>query len=279
MLRLTQTALMRSYFKKVKFAPVNHARPRWLPPRRPHRGTPSANKIDPEDIKNVEDQRRGLDWYKRIKKRGEYRHWPFVKTRDDGLRRHKDPDDAPSRSFSVKDAKCKAGTPLYDYYANTHRDYQIHPSCPPAHMAECIALFTAKVWSKAEVSAYLTNIFEKSNFKSIEEIAKSPGQLARWNKTSAAVPSGLLAHAILCAKDIVRYNTLRDFRIQKQKEGILRTRTMERYFALPYLHKGANAEVPKKQQPLGVYPEGEYYTMREKKKYYHPLHAHWASFF
>lgn len=269
MIRLTPPQL-KSYFAKVKHLPVNHVRPRFLAPRRPHRASPFANKVRPEAIKNTEDQHRGIEWYNRTRNRKEYRHWPFIKMSDDPIRHHKNPEDLPSRSFSVNDEQCQAGRPLWNYYNETSRDYKTATTCPASFMSDFISVFTAKVWNKDTIVEYLKKA-EAAGYPDIASIADPHRRFLSWNKKTNTMPHYLAIHATMCAKDISLYNMRRAYRQKMQTQAVLRTVEMERYFALPYLHTKENVEVPAQPQPLGVFPEGEYLYSRAAKKYVHAI--------
>lgn len=260
------------YFGKVRHLPVNHVRPRHLAARRPHRASPFANKMRPSAIANTEDQRRGIDWYNRIRKRKEYRHWPFIKNSDDLMRRHKNPEDAPSRAFSVFDSKtCLSGKPLWNYYKETSRDYRTDVSCPANYMAEFISVFTAKVWSKQTIAGFLKKA-EANGFKTIANIVDDGRAFFLWNRKTNAMPHYLAVHALMCATDIKEHEARRAHRQKMQQSAVLRTSLMGRYYALPYLRVKENASVPVAQrQPVGVYPEGEYLYTRAAKLYAHPI--------
>eukprot|EP00744_Colponema_vietnamica_P024159 GILI01035180.1.p1 GENE.GILI01035180.1~~GILI01035180.1.p1 ORF type:complete len:278 (-),score=29.07 GILI01035180.1:71-904(-) len=263
-----------NYYRTVQAAPINKVRERWLPPRRPHRGTSIANKTRAEDIKNTEDTRRGVDWYNRIRGRKEYLHWPFIKMTDDPIRRHQDPDRMPSRAFSLLDTQCNSGVPLWNYYEETGRDYQISMDAPTPYLAKFIALYTAKVWSESEIEQYLSKLVSSdAQFATIGGIVANSEALAEHNDNIGCLPAGLLAHVMMCARDIETYNTRKAYRHKMQRSGVLRTNDMERYFALPYLTIGGQAaSVPvAHKQPFGVYPEGEYLTTRAVKRYNHPI--------
>lgn len=269
MLRFSTTQLA-SYFSKVKHLPVNHVRPRHLAPRRPHRASPIANKVRPEAIKNTEDQRRGIEWYNRTRNRKEYRHWPFIRMSDDPIRKHKNPEDLPSRSFSVLDSNSEAGKPLWDYYKESSRDYKTDLTCPPSLMSEFISVFTAKVWNETTVGDYLKKA-EAAGYTDIASIASPRSTFLAWNRKTSTMPHYLAIHAHMCAADIRLYNSRRAYRQKLQKQAVLRNIEMERYFALPYLHSKENVDVPSSPQPVGVYPEGEYLFTRAKKRYVHVI--------
>lgn len=64
------------------------------------------------------------------------------------------------------------------------------------------------------------------------------------------------------------YNEKKAFRAQQHKNGVLRTREMEQYYALPHLRGVAMPE--KLAQPSGCYPYGKY-LYREYNIKIHPL--------
>eukprot|EP00758_Cryptobia_borreli_P018710 Tbor_TRINITY_DN732_c0_g1::TRINITY_DN732_c0_g1_i1::g.3345::m.3345 len=265
---------MSSYFRRNPWAPVAEHRRRWLTPQRAHRRTATANKFNPLEYKNTDDQRVGYDWFCREKRRGLYRHWPWVRMSDDLLREHVDPSSLPSRAFSVRYEKAKQdqiGEPLWNYYEETGRDYEMGDHCPLHLMAPFINVFAGKIWNLTEIESKLKLLESKGNWPTIGDIASDLGGFESWNEKTGTLPMGLVSHIKMLAVDIVTQNSRKAYRIQKHKEGVLRDRHMSRYFTLPYMRSGPAVPVALKQ-PVGVYPSGDFLMMNDPKKIkVHPL--------
>lgn len=271
MLRTSCVALGRSsnYARRNPHLPANEFKPRYEPMKRPNRRSALANKNDPTEYKNTDDQRVGVEWYHRLKGRGLYRHWPWVRMNDDPIRHHKDPDAAPSRSFSVLDDKPQNGVPIWNYYEETGRDYATSNVCPAHYMAPFIALFAGTTWSQTQIEESLKLL--EPQWPTIFDVADNLEAINRWNEVSNALPYGLLRHVELCSIDVVLQNDRKEYRNQQHDASVLRTPDMDRYFALPYT---TGPSVPTTlQQPVGVYPEGRYSTMNGNVVRIHALQA------
>lgn len=271
MLRQTAVGLGRSksYARRNPHLPANEFKPRYRAATKPQRRSALANKEDPLDFKDTHDQRVGIDWYHRIRGRGLYAHWPWVRMSDDPVRLHKDPDAAPSRSLSALEDKPQNGVPLWDYYCETGRDYATANVCPAHYMAPLIALFAGTTWSEATIEAMLKLL--EPQWPTIGDVANNIDAVNAWNEVSGALPYGLLRHIELCSVDIVLQNDRKAFRTERHDASELRTLDMERYYAMPYTQGPAVPTTLK--QPEGVYPVGRYSSMNGGTVRAHPLQA------
>lgn len=253
-----------AYYERVMHFPYRRRNATYLPPNLPHRKTPLANK-GPEDYHETWNQRTGVDWYNRLKKRNEYRHWPWVTWKDDPVRQHKD--DVCRRTFSALNT-ASSEKPLWNLYERVGQDYRLPNNAPITLLAPFIALYTAQVWSTERIKSYLERVQEK--WATIADVHDNLVEVSEWSRRVNAIPPGLMTHLEYIVKDSVLLNRKKSFRIQEHERGVLRTNTMARYFALPYMTSGPAMPV-KLEQPVGVYPRGGFTEMTNVR--IHPVYV------
>lgn len=230
---------------------------RYLPPKRPHARTPLANKM-PEEYGNTWDLRNGVEWYYRMRKRNHFRHWPWARWSDDPIRQHEDM--AHRRTLSVKSSAANEGLPEWNYYKEVGQDYDVPSHFPLTYVASFIHQYTGRLWSCEQITEYLQCIQDTTGLRSIADVADNLGVLGAWEREHASrVPRGLIQHVALVTRDVVDLNGRKAFRKKQQESGVLRTREMERYYALPHLRGPAIPVVH--EQPPGQYPVSRYTNM------------------
>ncbi|KAG8339642.1 hypothetical protein ERJ75_001643500 [Trypanosoma vivax] len=270
-MRETQVALASrasGYGNRVMVYAHRRHRARYLPPKLAHARSPLANKM-PEEYGNTWDPRTGIEWYHRLRRRGAYRHWPWARWTDDPVRHHRET--AYQRTFSAADAEANEGVPLWDYYAEVGQEYATPDHFPLKYMAPFIHQYTSKVWSRDEIERHLQVIAEKTGLHTIRAVADGRKRLFEWNEREmGVVPHGLVEHADMLAQDIVLQNRKKEFRRKSHENGILRTSTMERYYALPHMRTGP-AMPSKLSQPSGKFPWGKFSIMLGETTI-HPLY-------
>ncbi|KEG14328.1 hypothetical protein DQ04_00521130 [Trypanosoma grayi] len=240
---------------------------RYLPPKLAHTRSPLANK-SPEEYGNTWDPRTGVEWYYRMRRRNAYRHWPWARWTDDPVRHHRET--ACNRTFSAASDGPNDGVPLWDYYAEVGQEYTTPSHFPLHYMAPFIHQYTGKVWPRNEIEHYLKVIEQRTGLRSIESLHEDLPRLREWGETEMGmVPHGLLQHVEMLAREIVSQNEKKAFRKKMHENGILRTATMERYYALPHLRSGPSMPIALKQ-PSGEYPWGKYTRMLGDERI-HPL--------
>ncbi|EKF33325.1 hypothetical protein MOQ_002812 [Trypanosoma cruzi marinkellei] len=270
-LRLTLPALgsrAKGYENRVMVYAHRRHRSWYQPPKLPHARSPLANK-SPEEYGNTWDPRSGVDWYYRMRHRGAYRHWPWARWSDDPVRHHRE---APfNRTFSHNSHGSNDGVPLWNYYAEVGQEYNTPSHFPLHYMAPFIHQYTGKVWSRNDIERHLKLIEERTGLLSIQDVHDNLPRLQEWGEVEmGTVPHGLLQHVEMLANDIVLQNRKKGFRRKLHENGVLRTSTMERYYALPHLRSGPPMPTTL-QQPSGAFPWGKYTHMLGGTKI-HPLH-------
>ncbi|ORC88234.1 uncharacterized protein TM35_000171060 [Trypanosoma theileri] len=257
----------KGYQNRVMVYAHRRRRARYLPPKNAHVLSPLAHK-SPEEYGNTWDPRTGVEWHNRLRRRGAYRHWPWARWTDDPIRHHRE---APySRTFSAASEGANDGVPLWNYYAEVGQEYATLSHFPLHYMAPFIHQYTGKVWGKGDIETYLKVIEERTGLRTIQAVHDALPQLLEWGEMEVGVvPHGLLQHVEMLAKDIVLQNKKKTFRKELHESGILRTATMERYYALPHLRSGP-AMPTTLEQPSGEFPWGKYTYMLKGTKI-HPL--------
>jgi hypothetical protein len=256
MLRITRSfgGRAKGYFNRVMHYPHRRVTPRWL-------GNNNVEKHNPINWKQIEEykdttvQRTGAEWYHRMKRRLKYRHWPWATWRDDPVRRHKEP--SSRRSFSMRNMREEAGSPLWDWYALVGQDYGIPDSAKVTVLAQFIHTYTNKTWSMQQLQRYLEKV--EREWPTVADAHRCLTDIQQWCTRTNALPSGLLQHLSMLIRDVVLLNRKKAHRQRNHESGVLRTNTMERYFALPYT-RGPAMPV-ELQQADGVYPCGKWLTM------------------
>lgn len=275
------------YHNRVMVYAHRRQRAFYLSPKKAHKQDPTMNK-PVEEYGNTWDPRSGIEWYYRMRQRNHYRHWPWARWTDDPVRFHED--FTHRRTFSALAGSTNEGMPEWNYYEEVGQEYNTPSHFPLAYVAPFIHQYTGKLWSPEQLEAFLETIATCTGLRTIEDAAKNPSVLRAFggnqhavqqqlkvtsaNKAplptaSGTVPLGLLAHVELVTKDIVDQNARRAYRQEQQCGGVLRTREMVRYYALPYMRRGP-AMPQLLAQPSGEYPWGKYTYIKEPVDF-HPL--------
>lgn len=266
MLRATCPSLSRGsrYHDRYMQFPYRRSKGRYLMPLWAYRKSPMAHK-KPEEYKDTWNARVGIEWHNRLRNRGAFRHWPFVQWHDDFIRKHKEVDSF-GRTFSAK-AKVRGGqVPLWNHYKEVGEHYGLPAAAPVAVLADIMVPYVGKTWSRSELVAHF-NVVAAAGWPTVEALSQRAAELVEWNRAAHAVPSGFIQHATMLAEDVCRQATLAEFRRQRHESGVLRTREMERYFALPY-HRGPAMPTTLDRFP-GKFPVGRYLMMIDSP--FHPL--------
>lgn len=270
MLRTTPVALgprASGYMNRVMVYAHRRRNARYLAPKLAHARNPLANKL-PEEYGNTWDPRTGVEWHNRMRHRGHFKHWPWARWTDDPIRFHQD--SVCRRTVSAANAVATEGRPEWDYYAEVGQAYETPSHFPLSYTAPFIYQYTASCWTRKELQGYLERIERESGVRTIADAAARREALFEWwhHAAMGAVPIGVVQHLELVAADVVRQNQRKAFRVEQHELGVLRTREMARYYALPYLN--GPAMPVELAQPSGAYPNGKYTQMNSKMKI-HPL--------
>jgi len=268
MLRLSAICLgarAHGYQNRVMVYAHRRQKSRYLAPKNPHVRSPLANKT-PEEYGNNWDPRTGVEWYYRMRHRNHYRHWPWAKWNDDPVRQHQD--NTHRRTFHVATGAANQGQPEWNYYKEVGQEYRTPSHFPLPYVAPFIHQYTSKVWSLPTITDHLTAIAERTGLRSIEEAARGGEKLQKLAASADDIPRGLLHHLQLVVEDVVLQNGRKTYRQTQHEKGVLRTREMVRYYALPYLKGAAMPETL--AQPSGAYPWGRY-TYMDGSVRIHPL--------
>ncbi|KAG5496289.1 hypothetical protein JKF63_02590 [Porcisia hertigi] len=265
---ITLASTAKGYMNRVMVYAHRRRKARYLAPKNAHVRSPLANKM-PEEYSNTWDPRSGVEWHNRMRNRNHYRHWPWARWTDDPVRFHQD--SVCRRTVSAASASANNGAPEWDYYVEVGQEYETPSHFPLFYTAPFIYQYTARCWSREALQSYLEHIAQKSGVRTIADVVTMQEALYTWWHRNAmdAVPLGVLQHLELVCRDIVAQNTRKSYRTEQHQLGILRTREMERYYALPYL-RGPAMPV-QLAQPPGEYPHGKYTQMKGDVKV-HPLH-------
>lgn len=311
LLSATNALLKRAkgYNNRVMVYSHRRSKARYLPPKTPYVRSPLANK-EPEEYGNTWDPHIGIEWYNRLRQRGAYRHWPWVRWSDDPIRQHHDP--TCRRTLSCRQEASNECTPQWDYYAEVGRAYDVDPTDPITTVGTFIYPFVARVWCRSAVEEFLRAVASATGATSIIQVHEREREILAWAERglsaipmsrhspppaedsshtglparSAAhiaaeteteeercVPKGFVQHLILVCRDIVLQHKRKQFRVLQHTQGaVLRTREMERYYALPYTVRGP-AMPEELAQPDGLYPWGKYTQMNDDRLQIHPLHT------
>ncbi|EAN80496.1 hypothetical protein, conserved [Trypanosoma brucei brucei TREU927] len=230
----------------------------YLPPKLAHARSPLANK-SPDEYGNTWDPRTGVEWYHRLRRRGAYRHWPWARWNDDPVRQHQEL--SCRRTFSAAVTGANEGVPLWNYYAEVGQEYGLPSHFPLSFMAPFIHQYTSRAWSRKEIERHLKVVEERTGLRTIQQACDATSELLEWGEEEmGVVPHGLLQHVVMLAEDIVLQNKKKAYRKAAHERGILRTTTMERYYALPHLRTGPPMPTTL-EQPSGEFPWGKFSTM------------------
>lgn len=270
MLRSTPLALASSakgYMNRVMVYAHRRRKARYLAPKAAHVRSPLANKM-PEEYGNTWDPRSGVEWHNRMRRRGHFKHWPWALWTDDPIRFHQD--GVCRRTVSAANAGANEGIPEWDYYAAVGQAYETPSHFPLSYTAPFIYQYTAKCWTREDLQGYLVRIEQESGLRTIADAAAQREALYSWWHRAGmdAVPLGVLRHLELVAADIVKQNARQAFRLEQHEHGVLRTRDMVRYYALPHLQGPAMPVAL--AQPSGAYPDGKF-TQMNGDVVIHPL--------
>lgn len=234
--------------------PHQKKKPYYTPGKTGHKRTPYANKI-PTEYADTKNTRNGVEWYWRMKRRGEYNHWPWTRWNDDPLRHHKQ--EQPSRCLNVKVEKmARTPTFMHNAYSMVHEDYDaLTADIHPKHLAPHIHLFTSKSWSLAEIKIFLEKIGQR--FPTIRKVVEEQKDLELFNSRHFLVPPHFVPHVIHVCHAAHEHISRKSFRRELHNNAaVLRTNDMEQYYALPYTRGNA---MPDRLD--GVYPSGRYLMM------------------
>ncbi|KPI83679.1 hypothetical protein ABL78_7273 [Leptomonas seymouri] len=264
---LTLAASAKGYMNRVMVYAHRRRKARYLAPKAAHVRSPLANK-KPEEYGNTWDPRSGVEWHNRMRHRGHFKHWPWARWTDDPIRFHQD--SVCRRTVSAANAAANEGSPEWNYYAEVGRAYETPSHFPLSYTAPFIYQYTSRCWTRQDLQGYLDRIEQESGLRTIIDAAAKQDVLYSWWQRSAmeAIPLGVLQHLVLVATDIVQQNERKAFRVQQHERGVLRTREMVRYYALPHLHGPAMPVAL--AQPSGEYPMGKFTHMNGDVKI-HPL--------
>lgn len=178
---------------------------------------------------------------------------------------------APHVAASVNEpAHANACVPLWDYYAQVGQAYHgITAHSPLEALAEVIHPYVRQVWPRSVVHYFLSSISQNRELrvKTIGDVLARKRALEDWvakggkisntansflldskggallnavsnqgiAKVFEFVPKGFIQHIILSSRDVVLYHQKLEYRKQEHNDrGVLRTREMERYYALPH---------------------------------------------
>ncbi|KAK7198151.1 hypothetical protein NESM_000771700 [Novymonas esmeraldas] len=270
MLRRTPVSLgskAKGYMNRVMVYAHRRRKARYLAPHNAHVRSPLANK-QPEEYANTWDPRSGVEWHYRLRRRNHFRHWPWARWSDDPVRLHQDT--VCRRTVSAARTAANDGTPEWNYYAEVGQAYETPSHFPLSYTAPFIYQYTAKCWSLEELRSSLERVEQNSGLRTIADVASGSETLYTWWHHAAmdAIPLGLLQHLELVSRDIVAHNTRTTYRAEQHERGVLRTRDMERYYALPHL-RGPAMPV-ELTQASGAYPKGKFTQMMDGVQI-HPL--------
>ena len=256
MLHTSQLLLTRpkSYFGRFMHLPYRHRKDYYKAPRMATKKNPTANKT-PEEYGDTWDQRTGLDWYRKVRNRGIYTHWPWARWTDDPVRHHKS--EANLRTFSVLASGTNDGAPEWNYYEAVGEDYRVPSHYPLEFMAPFIHTYTSKTWSRDQIKTFLLQL--QQTYPTIAEFAQHAEVAHAWNERLNVVPLSFYQHCSFLSQDMVALNKKKAHRQAEHQRGVLRTNAMQQYFALPYLR--GPAMPTSLEQPVGVYDEGKFNRM------------------
>jgi hypothetical protein len=247
-------ARAKSYFGRFMHLPYKHQKAYYKMPRFATMKNPIANKT-PEEYGDTWDQRTGLEWYRKLRHRGIYAHWPWARWTDDPIRHHRI--EANNRTFSLLLAGSNNGAPEWNYYEEVGEDYGVPAHYPLEAMEPFISTYANKAWPRGQIKGFLRAL--QKEFATIAELSAGVDQARMWNERSNAVPVSFFQHAVYLSQDIAALEKKKEYRRKEHERGVLRTRTMQRYYALPYLVGPAMPTTL--EQPSGVYYEGLFNRM------------------
>lgn len=257
------------YHNRVMVYAHRRGRASYLAPKKAHKQDPTANKPT-EEYGNTWDPRSGIEWYYRMRNRNHYRHWPWARWTDDPVRFHEDPTNR--RTFSALGGALNEGFPEWNYYEEVGQAYETPSHFPLSYAGPFIHQYTGKVWTTQQLESSIAAVAQGTGLTTIADVAANKAGLRAWGQRqsgSSSVPLGLLLHLELVCEDIVQQNARTVYRAEQQQAGVLRTREMARYYALPRMRVGP-AMPQALEQPSGEYPWGRH-TYAKDPVDYHPL--------
>ncbi|CBH18620.1 hypothetical protein, conserved [Trypanosoma brucei gambiense DAL972] len=182
-----------------------------------------------------------------------------IRSNDDPVRQHQEL--SCRRTFSAAVTGANEGVPLWNYYAEVGQEYGLPSHFPLSFMAPFIHQYTSRAWSRKEIERHLKVVEERTGLRTIQQACDATSELLEWGEEEmGVVPHGLLQHVVMLAEDIVLQNKKKAYRKAAHERGILRTTTMERYYALPHLRTGPPMPTTL-EQPSGEFPWGKFSTM------------------
>lgn len=261
---LRASPIRASYNRRFTFLGRRHGKAFFMPKNQPYAKSPYAHKWSHE-FTDTWDQRTGLDWDDRLRGKNLYKGWPWVNWKHDPVRHH-----APlhSRALSAKDDKATVGMPEYNYYAETGHDYKMPDDTPLVYVAEFIAPHAAGAWSWECMQQHLTTLAER--YPTVGAVAADSDALREWVALAGVVPLSFAEHVVMVCSDAVELNRRKAHRRREHRQGVLRTRDQQRYYALPPMVVGPAMPV-KFEQTGGKAHEGDFTNNVGMHKHVHPV--------
>lgn len=238
MLRCTVVA-RKSYRQRILHVPHRYKRIRHVMPGRADKN-PLRNK-NPEEYKDNEFLRTGVDAAHRKGHVGYWRNWPWVSKHDDpiGAKLREDGiGGANARTFSVAEEHKLAARTRYNPYENVGKTYNVSSEAPLLDIVEHLYVMVARAYSEGDCRK-LVEFAQQHGWRSPADVAANPGALVRWSRyETPAFPVAVAEHIEMLCEDLVRTNEREAYRQRCQTAGVLRTRNMEQYYTLPPLVTG-----------------------------------------
>lgn len=256
-----------NYFRRPAGVPYKY---QFWAPNKPFQQDPLVHK-KPEEWSNTMDTRAGVEWYRRSKRMGTYRRWPFARWTDDYLYQHRPPESSLG-AFSVRAEQELRGSLSFEkpqrlskeFLQLVGENYNLSNNAPPQALYTCIQKYVCKNWSSADIKMFLLGL--ECNWKTLESIVQNQGNIRKWAVQVNSVPLSFCEIVFTVSQDILKQNQRKNTRAILQSNGILRDGQMKQYYALPYSNGPAMPQAL--EQTSGEYPVGKY--LLEMDAPFHP---------
>jgi hypothetical protein len=228
MLRAT-LPLQRSYRQRSMEVPHRWYGRKFMQRFRIRKG-PFTNKT-PEEYSDRDNWKTGFAWKDRMLHRGSERHWPWVSWHDDPVGRETERSNPGRRTFSVSVERSAVPIPRYNVYEIAKRDFRASPALPLVTLAPILHSHVGDRVQLADCEKHLTHI--AGRFPTALDVAKHGDELVDWCTSTADVPIGVAHHVRNLCSVLIAQQARKHYRQMEHLRGVLRTNSMERYYAAP----------------------------------------------
>jgi hypothetical protein len=233
MLRRTTQAL-KSYRQRAMHAPHRWYKRKYSMPNR--MSTSPLNGKNPESYGETGDWRCGKLWQDRRFQRNMQKGWPWVSIHDDPIGAKLAKQHHGQRTFSEALERKTITPPRYNAYMLSGRDFRIPPTAPLATLVPILNQHVSATVSAADCEAYVATI--AATYATPLAVTRGAAKLSRACLIGSEVPVGFAKHVIQLSRSILTMQRRKIYRQSQHAMGVLRTPSMQRYYAMPPLVAG-----------------------------------------